>query len=47
MPQCDNCGNRVSLQYARVKWDRTDTVPACPECEDRKLMDGSEYEYRG
>jgi len=47
MPQCNNCGNRVSLDYVRVKYDQIDEIPACPECEDRKLEDGEVHKYRG
>lgn len=47
MPECTNCGNSVSEQYARVMSDRTDTIPACPECEDAKMIDGQKHEYRG
>lgn len=47
MPQCQNCGNRVSEQYAKVKWDTVDDVPACPQCPDKKIEDGSVHEYRG
>jgi len=46
-PECKNCGSKVSEQFARVNWDRTDTVPACPNCEDAKMMDGDKHEYRG
>lgn len=47
MTECTNCGNKVSEQYAKVKYNRTDTIPACPECEDRKLESGEVHEYRG
>jgi len=46
MPLCSNCGNRVSEQYAKVKWDTTDNVQACPECGDRKIESGEVHEYR-
>lgn len=46
MPECDNCGNSVSENYAKVMWERDDKVPACPECDDAKINNGKKYEYR-
>lgn len=46
MPQCTNCGAKVSKAFAKVNWNRTDTVPACPNCTDAKLVDGKKHEYR-
>lgn len=47
MPQCLNCDNRVTEQYARVKCGKLGPVKACPNCEGRKLQNGEVYEYRG
>lgn len=47
MTQCTNCGSKVSKQYAKVKFSRSDFIPACPDCEDRKIQNGQVYEYRG
>jgi len=47
MPECTRCGNRVSEQFAKVMWSDAETIPACPECEDAKIMDGDLHIYRG
>lgn len=41
--ECDNCGETVSKQYARVMSPRVDpdSVEACPHCPDM-LWDGNE-----
>lgn len=47
MPMCKRCKSTVSKQYAEVMWGRTDVVPACPDCDDAKISNGSLHEYRG
>lgn len=46
MPECLNCGSKVSKQFAVSNWHEDDVVPACPNCEDRKLEDGKVHEYK-
>lgn len=42
MAQCQNCGEYVSEQYARVfSPEHVDGVRVCPHCED-KLRDGAD-----
>jgi predicted nucleic acid-binding Zn-ribbon protein len=32
---CRGCGSKVTARFERVLGDNTDTVYACPDCEDR------------
>jgi hypothetical protein len=41
MPECENCGSFVTVEYVRVfAPDEMDNPRVCPNCED-KVRDGS------
>lgn len=41
MPRCQNCGNHVTPDYARVfSPDDVDGVRACPDCPDKIRVNG-------
>lgn len=42
-PQCVNCDNQVTRQFARVFGDNRDVVHACPECSTYREMKTSDY----
>ncbi|MCU4742747.1 hypothetical protein OB955_15985 [Halobacteria archaeon AArc-m2/3/4] len=42
-PQCVNCGNQVTRQFARVFGDNRDVVHACPDCSTYREMKTSDF----
>lgn len=47
MPRCSNCKSTVSQKFSDVKWDGGPVVPACPNCDDAEISNGSFRTYRG
>lgn len=44
MPECQNCGNHVSMRYCRVNFEDDDVhePPYCPACDNKvRWGDGS------
>lgn len=39
MPVCRNCGEHVTVQFARVFGDNTDTVEKCIACSRNAELD--------
>lgn len=47
MPECQNCGNHVTEQYARVFTpDGIKNPRVCPHCEDKTREKGGVREKR-
>ncbi|MFC7212978.1 hypothetical protein ACFQMM_06620 [Saliphagus sp. GCM10025308] len=42
-PECLNCGNRVTRQFARVFGDNRDDVHACPDCSTYREMKTADF----
>ncbi len=42
-PQCLNCGNQVTRQFARVFGDNRDDVHACPDCSTYREMKTADF----
>ena len=45
--KCQNCGNSVTRQFARVFGDNSDVPHACPSCTSYREMKTAAYEYEG
>lgn len=45
MPTCRNCGEHVTVQFARVFGDNEDTVTKCIECVPNAALDETTDDY--